>query len=128
MRSLHQRGRETKKFLFLSSSRLCLMGYGSSSLEILQVCSCAGGASRNTSPFLSLYSRPPIRPKSGLGPCKNADLVHAKKSYGKGTNRQTHKQTHEHCNFWTESAPVGKEVLMPISYKAVCYAYPCTVQ
>ena len=41
MRSLQQRGRETKKYLFLSSSRLCLMGWGSSSLEILQVCSCA---------------------------------------------------------------------------------------
>ena len=41
MRSLHQRGRETKKFLFLSSSCLCLMGWGSSSLEILQVCSWA---------------------------------------------------------------------------------------
>ena len=39
MRSLHRRGRETKKFLFLSSSRLCLMGWGSSSLEILKVCS-----------------------------------------------------------------------------------------
>ena len=39
MRSLHRRGRETKKFIFLSSSRLCLMGWGSSSLEILQVCS-----------------------------------------------------------------------------------------
>ena len=39
IRSLHQRGKETKKFLFLSSSRLCLMGWGSSSLEILQVCS-----------------------------------------------------------------------------------------
>ena len=41
MRSLHQRGRETKKSLSLSSSHLCLMGWGSSSLEILQVCSCA---------------------------------------------------------------------------------------
>ena len=41
MRRLHQRGRETKKFLFLSSSRLCLMGWDSSSLEILKVCSCA---------------------------------------------------------------------------------------
>ena len=41
MRSLHQRGRETKKFLFHSSSCLCLMGWGSSSLEILQICSCA---------------------------------------------------------------------------------------
>ena len=37
MRRLHRRGRETKKFLFLSSSRLCLMGWGSSS----QVCSWA---------------------------------------------------------------------------------------
>ena len=41
MRSLHQRVRETKKFLSLSSSRLCLKGWGSSSLENLQVCSCA---------------------------------------------------------------------------------------
>ena len=41
MRSLHRRGRETKKFLFLSSSRLCLMGWGSSFLEILQVFSWA---------------------------------------------------------------------------------------
>ena len=41
MRSLHQRVRETKKFLCLSSSRLCLKGWGSSSLELLQVCSCA---------------------------------------------------------------------------------------
>ena len=41
MRSLHQSGRETKKFLILSSSRLCLKGWGSSSLDILQVCSCA---------------------------------------------------------------------------------------
>ena len=41
MRSLHQRGRKTKKFHFLSSSCLCLRGWGSSSLEILQVCSCA---------------------------------------------------------------------------------------
>ena len=41
MRSLHKRGRETKKFLSISSSRLCLMGWGSSSLQILQVCSCA---------------------------------------------------------------------------------------
>ena len=41
MRSLHQSGRETKKFLVLSSSRLCLKGWGSSSLDILQVCSCA---------------------------------------------------------------------------------------
>ena len=41
MRSLHQRVKETKKFLSLSSSRLCLKGWGSSSLEILPVCSCA---------------------------------------------------------------------------------------
>ena len=41
MRSLHWRGRETKKFFFLSSFCLCLMGWGSSSLEILQVCSWA---------------------------------------------------------------------------------------
>ena len=41
MRSVHQRVRETKKFLSLSSSRLCLKGWGSSSLENLQVCSCA---------------------------------------------------------------------------------------
>ena len=41
MRSPHQRGRETKKLFFLSLSRLCLKGLCSSSLEILQVCSCA---------------------------------------------------------------------------------------
>ena len=64
MRSLHQRGRETKKFPSLSSSRLCLMGWGSSSLEILQVCSCAEpGSSQLGTPvargccrdFLELY-------------------------------------------------------------------------
>ena len=36
---LYRRGTETKKFLSLSSSCLCLMGWGSSFLEILQVCS-----------------------------------------------------------------------------------------
>ena len=41
MRRLHQMGRDTKKFLFLCSSCLCLIGWGSSSLEILKVCSCA---------------------------------------------------------------------------------------
>ena len=41
MRSLHQRGSDTKKVPFLSSFRLCLSGWGSFSLEILQVCSCA---------------------------------------------------------------------------------------
>ena len=64
IRSLHQRGREKKKYLFLSSSRLCLMGWGSSSLEILQVCSCADpGSSKLGTPvakrccrgFLEVY-------------------------------------------------------------------------
>ena len=58
-----------------------------------------------TSPYLRLYSRPPIR-------TKKADSVHAKmrarstqkKSQGKGTNRQTDKQTDGHCNYQTESA------------------------
>ena len=44
MRSLHQRGRETNKFHILSSSCLCLRGWGSSSLEIFQVCSEANQA------------------------------------------------------------------------------------
>ena len=65
MRRLHQRGRETKKFLFLCSSCLCLMGWGSSSLEILKVCSCADpgssqlgtpGAKRCCRGFLEIYS------------------------------------------------------------------------
>ena len=64
MRSLHWRGRETKKWFFLSSSRLCLMGWGSSSLEILMVCSWADqgssqlgtpGAKRCCRDFLELY-------------------------------------------------------------------------
>ena len=38
MRILHQRGRTTMIFFLLSSSCLCLMGWGSSSLEILKVC------------------------------------------------------------------------------------------
>ena len=58
MRSLHRRGRETKKFLFLSSSRLCLMGWGSSSLEILQVCSCADpGSSQLGTPVAKMCCR-----------------------------------------------------------------------
>ena len=67
MRSLHQRGRETKKFLFVSSSCLCFMGWGSSSLDILQVCSCADpGSSQLGTPvakrccrgFLEVYRVP----------------------------------------------------------------------
>jgi hypothetical protein len=64
MRSLHQRVRETKKFLSLSSSRRCVMGWGSSSLESLLVGSCADpGSSQMGTPvakrccrvFLEVY-------------------------------------------------------------------------
>ena len=58
MRSLHWRGRETKKLIFLSSSRLCLMGWVSFSLEILQVCSWADpGSSQRGTPVAKRYRR-----------------------------------------------------------------------
>jgi hypothetical protein len=58
MRSLHRRGRETKKYLFLSSSSLCLMGWGSSALEILQGCSWADpGSSQLGTPVAKRYCR-----------------------------------------------------------------------
>ena len=67
MRSLHQRVRETKKFLSRSSSRLCLKGWGGSSMENLPVCSCADpGSSQLGTPvakrccrvFLEVYRVP----------------------------------------------------------------------
>ena len=66
IRRLHQRGRETKKSLFLCSSRLCLMGWSSFSLEILKVSSCAfPGSSQLGTPvakrccigFLEIYRK-----------------------------------------------------------------------
>ena len=68
MRNLHQRVRETKKFLSLSSSRLCLKGWGSSSLKILQVCSCADpGSSQLGTPVAKRCCRGILEVYRGTG-------------------------------------------------------------
>ena len=58
-----------------------------------------GGVASNLEPLPDF--RAPC--EGGLGPCENADSVHAKKLHGKGT-RDNKQHTDEHRDYQTESA------------------------